>query len=476
MTARIAIGNGESQIIGLTKEGYQGLKKALGYTVNNGRMKFGFKIVNGRRVKTRVPMREFKSLLDRKGRFPTGLLSRAAAFLDKKKIDCTFDDTRVVPSLHSLAEAFEVQKDDFVPLQWQVDAAKAALDAYRGILAAPTGTGKSYLACMILLAFGVKSFICVPSLGLKGQLTDSINDLFGPMTAGPLVRGKAVFPVTVENVDALKPTHDLSGVDLLLIDEYHHSAATTYRKLSVTLWKDIYWRFGLTATPFRSRSEEGILMASIVSDIAYRLTYEDAVRQGLIVPMRVFYVEAPKPDGKMKTHTNYHNAYQDLVVNNANAHKLVAGLAEKLYAKQDSSLVLCRQIDHGLAVQKILDDNGIEVPFAEGTSDLKDHDIRNFCMQNEWVLIGTVGVLGEGVDTKPAVWVIIAGAGKAKVQLMQNLGRIFRTYPGKTMGYAIILKYSGNKWLENHFNETVKTVWEEYGLRVERLPMELLTA
>lgn len=361
-------------------------------------------------------------------------------------------------------------QDDFAPLEWQVEAAKAALDADgRGIISAPTGTGKSFLACMLLYGFGAKTLIVVPSLTLKEQLTKTVNWLFGLDTAGPLVKRKAEYTVTIENIDALRPTDDLSGVDLLLIDEYHHAAATTYRKLSRTLWAGIYWRIGLTATPFRSRDDEMLLMSSIVSDLIYDLPYKKAVADGLIVPLEIYWVDAPKLEGRTKIYNEYHDAYRAIVVENEGAHDMIADLVAGFYEEQISTLVLCRQIDHGKAVQATLLSRGIDVPFAEGESALKEHDIQSFCEQAESTLLGTVGVLGEGVDTKPAEYVVIAGAGKAKVQFMQNAGRVFRIFPGKTSGKLIIVRYSGSPWLENHFDQVMQICRDEYGIEPLKL-------
>lgn len=476
MTARMQIKNGESQIKGLTRDQHRKLWHELSYEVDTGRADYKTKIVDGNRERVRIPKMARTSLLNKHGRFPSGLVNHVADFLTHTKVVFEIDDQRIAPPLQSHADDFQIAQETFVPLAWQGEAALAAVSAERGIVAAPTGTGKSIAACMIMYGFGVKTLIVVPSLTLKEQLTSTINWMFGSRTAGPLVKRKASYTVTVENIDALRTTDDLSGVDLLLLDEYHHSAAETYREHSVGLWKDIYYRIGLTATPFRSRNEEAMRMAAIVSDVVYQLPYSKAISDGLISPMEVYFVDADRPSSRTEAYSDYHKAYRGLVVDNEAAISQIANISRTLYQGSKSALVLCRQIEHGNAIkEKLWDEYAIDVPFAEGESDLKSHDIENFCKQVEPLLIGTVGVLGEGVDTKPAEYVVIAGAGKAKVQLMQNLGRGFRTFPGKKMCRIIIIRYTGNRWLEKHFEDTVEHIKTEYGLDVKPLPQDWIT-
>ncbi len=463
-----------SQVTGLTRQQHVNVRDALSYQVPSGKVKTKFKDVDGRKVKVQIPEMMTLSLLSKRGGFPTGCLDRVENCLSGARIKYVTRDTRIRPVMGKRAGEFHVVAENFNFLEWQGDCAIAAVEGERGICSAPTGTGKSIAAAMIAAAFGVKTLIVVPSLTLKKQLTATFNWMFGLDTAGPLLNRSAKFLVTIENIDALRVTDDLTGVDLLIIDEFHHSAAATYRILNTKLWKTIYWRIGMTATNFRSRDAEAILMESVLSRTLYTLPYKKAVADGLISPLKVYYVDAPKLP-KTVAYDKYHDAYREIVIKNQPCNEMIAHMTATLYDRGKSTLVLCRQIDHGNAIREILSDRGYDVPFAEGKSDLKDFDIDNFCKQLEPALIGTVGVLGEGVDTKPAEYGIIAGGGKAKVQLMQNLGRLFRTFPGKEHATAILVKYSGNKWLENHFKECCEHIMEEYGVEVLPLPSSFFT-
>ena len=190
--------------------------------------------------------------------------------------------------------------------------------------------------------------------------------------------------------------------------------------------------------------------------------------------MEVFSVSFPKP-AKMKAYADFHEAYKQEIVNNEARNKTLVDMIQKCHEAGKSSLVLCRQIEHGKKIQDMLLDRGLDVPFAEGTSDLKDHDIDNFIKQIEPTVIGTVGVMGEGTDTKPAEYIFIAGAGKAKVQLAQNLGRGFRLFPGKKSCQVFLMKDQDGSWLQSHYEQCCEHIEDLYDQEVMPLPDDWLT-
>jgi superfamily II DNA or RNA helicase len=467
----IEIGNSLCKARGLTRDVLSTIRNATCYEVKSGRRI---------RVKTKkgtwrlVEEKKTYHLTDRHGCFPTGLLYLVEDTLNQRKIPFKIIDTREVPKLNQLGVETLFIRQDYEPYPEQTCAAVAALENGRGIIVGPTGVGKSAIAALTCDAFQVKTLIVVPSLELKRQLIESLRHSFGEDRVGPLVNKKAQYFITVENVDALDPTKPLKGVNLVIIDEFHHSAAATYRKLNLTAWSEVYYKIGLTATPFRSTDDERLLLESVLSHVIYRIEYETAVAKGYIVPMEVYYVDLPKRP-KAEEHKTFHGAYKALVVENDARNKIIADMVANLCAAGKSTLVLTKQINHGVRLQDLLMERDCDVPFAEGTNELKSEYIKAFNRLDESALIGTVGVLGEGVDTKPAEYVILAGGGKSKNQFMQNCGRGFRnfTYPhGRKESCKIILfRDPNNKWLLEHFESCLTYLKDEYGIIPTKLDL-----
>lgn len=425
----IEIGNSYSKINGLASGPFNKLRKLLSYSPDAQTAYF-----SGGYAKLRY-------CIDKQGNFPTGLLPRVDKFVRcDMRMDYAQFDIRLVPK----------PKVDHRPsfkgphsYKWQREACLYAGKHHRAIISAPTGSGKSFAIALIVERLGVKTLIVVPSLPIKEQLTELFEGYFGTMQY-----------ITIENIDsnALKSSTDY---DLLIIDEAHHVAAKTYQKLNKTAWKGIYYRVFLTATPFRNQTEETLLFEGIAGSDIYKLSYKEAVAAGYIVPVEAYYIEMPKTETDAYT---WAQVYSELVVNNEYRNQCLFLLTNNLFLADKSVLTLVKEIKHG----EILSEGGLA--FANG----QDEDTRKYI---DWFnqrklkcLIGTTGLIGEGVDTKPCEYVIIAGLGKAKSAFMQQVGRCVRTYPGKESGKVILIKDNSHKFTKSHFKAQCKILLDEYGV------------
>lgn len=335
------------------------------------------------------------------------------------------------------------------PYPEQVQIAEAALKHSRGIISASTGFGKSVAIALIIQKLQVKTLIVVPNLGLKRQLSEALTKYFGTLSN-----------ITIENIDSPKLSQE-KDYDCLIIDEAHHVAASTYRKLNTSAWTGIYYRFFFTATPFRNRDEEQILFESIAGELIYQVPYSDAVKKGYIVPMEAFYYSLPK---RPVEGYSWQEVYKELVVENEARNQLIANTLLTLQEGGKSTLCLVKEIKHGEILSELTG-----IPFANGQDEACEGLIADFNSKASGSLIATSGVCGEGVDTKPAEYIVIAGLGKSKPAFMQQCGRVFRTYPGKESGKVIIFRDSSHKWTVAHFREQCKILRMEYGVT----PVEL---
>lgn len=398
-------------------------------------------------------------LISKDGSFPTGLLERVAKFLSAHGLPKIIRDNRIVPK--PILSRFTMQLD-ITPYPEQENAANACLRAYRGIISAPTGLGKSIIAALIINKFQVKTLIVVPTLELKRQLTKSLSKIFGTIKVGSLKRS---FEIAIENIDALDPNKPVKGYECLILDEFHRSAAKTYQKLNKKAWNDIYFRIGLTATPFRTDEQEMILLESILSKVIYEIRYQDCVKNKRIVPVEAYYYDLPAIVPKGRT---WAQVYSELVVNNKDRNGIIAKVLQSLEGDSKSALCLVKEIRHGEILSALT-----SIPFANGQDDASEGLIAEFNSRQLSCLIGTTGILGMGVDTKPCEYVIIAGLGKSKVALMQQIGRALRLYPGKESAKVLIFRDSSHKFTRNHFNEQVKVISQEYGVSTLKLALTL---
>lgn len=475
----IAVDNSACKVSGLTKAQFEDLRSKM---INHHRTgRWIQQIVKDKRTgkaicdpKTKKPIKKsvpeiLKTyLMDRRGFFPTGLLYLVEDYFYAKSIKFACDDKRVEPELNDPRWAHIKTVRKFEPYHVQVAAAAAAIEYGRGIIVGPTGIGKSVIAAEIIDAFRVPTLVVVPSLELKRQLTEGLREYFGPSSVGPLLNGQPERLVTVENVDALDPESKLNGIDLVIVDEFHHSGAETYRKLNMKSWSGVYHKIGMTATPFRSQESERLLLESVLSQVIYRIEYQYAVEQGYIVPLEVYYVDLPEVSLKC-SENDFRGVYRALVVERADRNQIIAQMAANLERSSVSALVLVKQVLHGKLIEGALLQEGVQIPFVKGENDDNREVIQAFNRRAHNAMMGTNGILGEGVDTKPCEFVIIAGLGKSKNAFMQQIGRCFRKYPGKESGKAVIFRDPSHKWTLEHFEAQCEYLMTEYGIKPIKL-------
>lgn len=444
---RVHIDNSLSKVESLSVPEFKALREVLSYSLPASAAFFS----------GRGPTKKY--LLDRRSVFPTGLLPIVRKHFESSHTAVEWIDKRKCPPARDGLFTLNLEHKPYLE---QVAAVEAASVAHRGTISAVTGFGKSVTMALLIDRLQVPTLVVVPNLELRRQLIDSFRRWFGNASVGGLY-GQHWCPIAVENVDALKLGRPVTGYDCLIIDEAHHVAASTYRKLNARCWNDIYHRYFFTATPFRAREEEQILMESVSGLVIYRVDYKTAVAKRYIVPLEAYYVDAIRTKAKGNT---WASVYSELVVKNTARNELIASLLTRLHRQGVSTLALVKEVAHGSALSSLTG-----AGFAHGQAEDCRELIAGFSAGQLKTLIGTTGVLGEGVDTRPAEFVIIAGLGKSRNQFMQQVGRTFRRYPGKESAKVILIRDESHRWTRDHFKEQVRFLREEYGIEPTRLEL-----
>jgi superfamily II DNA or RNA helicase len=424
-----------SRIEGLTTTQFSRLRKVLSYQDNPQAAYFsgGFN--------------RPKYLLDKKGYFPSGLLSIVRRWAREEKINYDWTSTRVIPTDYV---PFNLDLKQ-TPYAWQTEAADLVLKCHRGGIVATTGSGKTVLMALIAARLHVRTLIVVPSLEIQKQVQESLEAIFGKMSETQLA---------VVNIDSPR-LKTMKDYDCLIIDECHRAAAKTYQKLNKTAWTNIYYRFFLSATFFRNQQNEQLLFEGIAGQVIYELPYLKARDLGIVVPVEAYFYDLPKREAEGYT---WNQIYNEFVVDYGERNQLIAALLTQLEDNKKSTLCLVKEIRHGKTLSELTG-----IPFVNGQDDESRHLIQKFNRQEITCLIGTTGILGEGVDSKPAEYVVIAGLGKAKSAFMQQVGRTVRTFQGKESAKIILFRDKSHRFALRHFNIQARIMREVYGVKPIKL-------
>lgn len=429
---KLTIGNSTCKLEELTLSQYTDIRKLLSYQTSPQKSRFGYGV-------------QTKYLLAKNGEFPTGLLYLVNSYLETLTNTTTIDKRAVPASKVDFTLSLP-----YTPYPEQIDAGEAARAFKRGIIVAPTGLGKSVIIALIINNLKVKTLVVVPSLELKSQLSAYLNQVFNNSPN-----------IVVQNVDSID-VKDPTRYDCVIIDEYHHSAAKTYQKLNKANWSHTYYKFGLTATPFRADDNERLLLESMLSQVIYEIEYQTAVSKGYIVRMEAYYVTVP-PTKIKGNEKSWPSMYSELVVRNQVRNDIIMQLLGRFHVNKLATICLVKEIAHGNLVSS---DQAFS--FVNGSNDER-YLIELFNNEKIRVLIGTDSILGEGIDSKPCEVVIMAGLGKSRPRFMQGCGRGFRRFGDKESCKVIIFKDMSHKWTKAHFKEQCKTLKEEYDIE----PIEL---
>jgi len=377
------------------------------------------------------------------GEFPTGLLPNVLNILKEEQY--IINDARKRPQLKQ--HKF-VLKEPFPALRhYQKTGTKALEENERGVVVMPTGTGKSLLVAKMIWDLGVNTLIITPSKAITDHMQNTLIKHFGKGKVDKLNTKtvKIKKPINIVNIQALvkmKPSA-LKNIDAVFTDEFHHSSAETFREVNLKHLKDVYFRIGVTATNFRNDGSD-LALQSVLSNVLFEYSIPQAIKEGYLIKPEFEFIQTQVQDAG-----NWQQTYKSAIVENDDRNEIIAKVAIEEAQKGRHVIILVQQIEHGERLQKLIKSDNAK--FIHGTiKDLEREKLmEDFRKGKINILIGST-VIGEGVDLPIADTLIMAGGGKARSQVMQNVGRVLRVFPGKKSALIIDFTDEGSRWLEEH--------------------------
>jgi hypothetical protein len=301
---------------------------------------------------------------------PRGLRHQVADLIAQAGSTLLCHDERVQGS--ELGVTFLGELDDR-----QMAAVDEMLTHEDGILHAPTGSGKTVMACAIIAERAVSTLILIDKTALAAQWRDQVRAFLG-IKAGQLGGGRAK---TRGQVDIMllqtlaRHTPDeirelTGGYGHVVVDECHHVAAGSYE--SVISQIGAAWWLGLTATPERKDGLEPIttwqlgpirhVMRDTLPGDADLVTPFD----GPLRILRVHETTFRLPKDFDLTHPGAITQLGGILADDAVRNRLVADAIQEALTQGRKCLVLSRRRDHLTTLAEMLPD--AESPTAKWAS------------------------------------------------------------------------------------------------------------
>lgn len=370
-------------------------------------------------------------LLSQNHKFPTGLLPRLIKYLNQCDIQYKLHN-RI-----ALAAKAEVEIPDWA-YSHQVQMTREGLQKRRGIIKAPTGSGKTATIAFILKFFpSVECLVTVPSKDLLEQTALQLEQILEE-PVGRIGAGKKKWKrVTVGIINSLanaaeQQTHDFSKVSVLIVDECHRAASSYYTKVS-RVCSNTDYRLGFSATPWRNDGED-LVMEGVLGPIVVNISDKELTDKGLVASVQSFIFQVPDPNTKFTGAISnldgtysyverppQQEVYEGALVHNKYRNQLICEIAAAFLQAQYKypGVILVSRINHGELLASTL-----QVPFLSGET--KNRQTEYTKIGKEYPLVITSDILKEGVDIPQIGFIILAGGGSSKAKVIQQVGRARR--------------------------------------------------
>jgi len=245
--------------------------------------------------------------------------------------------------------------------------------------------------------------------------------------------------------------------DVVVIDEFHHGAASSYRRLLEQLTpKEL---LGLTATPERG---DGIDVRDFFNGhTAAEVRLWDALEEDLLTPFHYFGIA----DGVDVASVGWRNGAYDVqglshlyTGNDARARIVLSAIRDKIADPTAMrALGFCVSIDHARYMARVFTDAGlpaVAVDSREGSYD-RDQALRELAA-GTITTVFTVDMFNEGVDVPSVDTVLFLRPTESPTIFLQQLGRGLRLADDKPV--CTVLDFVGNQRVEFRFDRRFQAI------------------
>lgn len=332
-----------------------------------------------------------------------------------------------------------------------LDATRAQLQQYPStVVVLPTGLGKTVYAAKLISEWEQgNTLFLAHTKELIAQAADKLGAELGyppavemnVQTADPetLWQGGLSVVASVQTMygDRRLKKYSRHPFGLIVVDECHHSTASTYRKV-IDYFREINPNckvVGITATPNRS---DGTALGLMFESVAYQMSINDAIDGGWLVPVAQEYVvvDSLSFDG-IKTKKNEFgeadfNASQleEILTEEETLHKMAVPTLEKVEGR--STLIFTATVRHAHVLASVINryKPGSALAVDGGTEQERRKEIVRDFHDGRIQFLCNCAVLTEGFDAPNCSAIVMGRPTKSLCLYTQMLGRGLRPLPG----------------------------------------------
>lgn len=363
---------------------------------------------------------------------PERVKEELAKFLERLSAIVSFDD--FLPRQHG--GALELPPD--LELRPHQDEALQALARMRsegrtiGLLYHAQGAGKTHVAVLDAKRLSGRTLFLAHRRELIRQARQRFEELWPEASVGLFAVGSReadAFNIVGSIQSVAQKIKDFSpdAFGYLVIDEAHHAAAATYRR--VLSYFRPQFVLGLTATPDRADGES---VLELFRDCAHRLSLKEAVEFGELVPVRCLRVRTNIDLSRVRFNQIQYNRrdLEDRVMVPGRDRLIVDTYLQYVPGRQ--AVAFCVNVRHGEDLARLFREAGVPAQAVSGRmSRTQREDVLRRYQDGVVKVLCACDILNEGWDCPQVEALLMARPTLSKVIYLQQLGRGTRRAPGK---------------------------------------------
>ena len=382
------------------------------------------------------------------GRFEPRLVFSIIEFLQKQDIQFNIEVTdkfRNVITIPELKE--ELTKLNLEPRDYQEESVLLSLKNKSGVIVLPTSAGKTLVIALLVKSIqeqhDAKALILVPDIQLVAQTYSDFleygisEDEITKWTGSTEPNKNAKIVISNAQI-LLSEKQDLSllkDIKLLVIDEVHKIRYGNKINKVVDQIPALF-RYGLTGTLPDDKIDQWNIFGKIGRVIYFKqsadLREQKYISQVHVASLKLTYNNTPH--FTIPSMVNPTAGYEEEITW-LQTNKFRNDIITKLVNKADkNTLIMVDRIAHGEELLRVLQANtSKQVHFVHGAVEIEEREMIRKLMEDydNVACIAISKIFSTGINIKNLHNIIFAAIGKARIKIIQSIGRSLRKHASK---------------------------------------------
>jgi len=421
-------------------------------------------LINGHELNVKIPHSQHMPAYTQTNEFFNKMWNHEKAIIPTEEFLVKYElhqksEAKLSPSFTYEEKAPYLDSTHIQPNEMQKEALKNLLFTRKnghtkGVIIAATGTGKTYLSAFDVHQFNPKRLLFIAH---REELLDGAIKTYSSLYQDEFLCGKITGTkkefdkrFIFSTIQSLSKDNTLekfqqNEFDYIIIDEFHHAEAPTYRKV-IDYFKPKFL-LGLTATPERMDGRNVLEICD--NNIVYEIRLRDALEAELLAPFHYFGVSDQTVDYNQVDLINGHYEESSLVLA-LSTFTRVEFIIDKIktYGHDGDflhGLGFCVNIEHANYMSQEFNKRGYVTECLTGEDSVEYRQLiikRLEDPTDELAMIFTVNIFNEGIDIPKVNLMLFLRPTESSTVFIQQLGRGLRKTENKE--YVTVLDFIGN--------------------------------